>query len=145
VSIKPGAPIQAAIEGLGQSRPLLFAVVGAANTLVDWIIFTVLVSFAGWAVVPANVVSFLSGAVQSYVLNSAVTFRAPDARRNHWRAMAWFAAVTAVCVVLSTAIVHVLAPTLSPWGAKLVATLATFTVGYLLHKRITFRDQRLGE
>ena len=49
--------------------------VGVLNTSIDFVLFTVLVNGAGWAPVPANIVSYGTGIVNSFVVNKFWTFR----------------------------------------------------------------------
>lgn len=88
-------------------RPVKFAVVGALNTAVDFVAFNVLATLLGVPVVPANVVSYAIGIVNSYVWNRAWTFG--DRRSERARAeFVRFVAASIAGLGINTALV---------WGA----------------------------
>ena len=119
-------------------RPIRFVLVGLSNTLVDIIVFTVLV--AGFAVspVPANIVGYIIGTINSFVLNRNWTFR--EAYETDWGGQfARFTGVNLAALGLSTAIVWTLAPFLGAVPAKLLSVLVTFFFSYTLSKAIVFR------
>jgi putative flippase GtrA len=137
---QPG-DVQRTVRAVATSGPVLFAVIGVLNTLLDWVVFTLLIVYGGWGPAAANVAGFAAGGVQSYVLNGAITFRSGQPRAQP-QTILRFGLVTLVCLALSTAMVHVLAPLITPWAAKLLATIATFIVGFLAHKAFTFAPPR---
>lgn len=55
-----------------------FAIVGVANTLIDYGMFTLLTRFGGVQVYLANVIGYACGMLNSYVFNRAWTFKAQD-------------------------------------------------------------------
>ena len=117
----------------------LFALVGVLNTAVDIAVFAGLV-WLGLAPLLANLVSFSLGAVNSLVLNKAVTFRGTGARYSP-RLVASFAAVTLLSLAVSQAsLAAMMALGLSDLAAKLVSVLFTFVIGFGLNKFITFRS-----
>lgn len=69
---------------------LKFAVVGALNTLVDFLVFQLLNLTLGW-VYAAQVISYACGVVNSYLWNSSWTFKAQ--RTRSFREIALFLVV----------------------------------------------------
>ena len=55
-------------------RLLRFGAIGAVNTAIDLLIFTLLTAW-GWTYVPAQTVSFTCGVLNSFALNRRWTFR----------------------------------------------------------------------
>lgn len=133
----PGQQEGRALSPLLQAA--LFALVGLINTAVDVAAFSVLVWF-GVAPLLANLVSFSLGAVNSLVLNKALTFRGTGARYSP-RLVASFAVVTLLSLAVSQAsLAAMIALGLSDIAAKLVSVLFTFVIGFGLNKFVTFRS-----
>ena len=51
-----------------------FTVVGSVNTAIDLSLFALFVSFLHWSVVPANVISYSTGILNSFLMNKFWTF-----------------------------------------------------------------------
>ena len=52
-----------------------YGLVGVANTIVDFVVFYLLNSLLNVAMIPAQIISFLAGALNSYLLNRKWTFK----------------------------------------------------------------------
>ena len=106
--------------------------------MVDIVVFTGLVSGFALPLVPVNIIGYITGTINSFVLNRNWTFR--DAYESPWRGQfGRFAGVNLAALALSTAIVWTLAPLLGPVPAKLLSVLVTFFFSYTLSKAIVFR------
>lgn len=107
-----------------------FALVGAANTLIDIAVFAALVAVA----VPplaANVVSWGVAVVFSFAVNSRWTFE-PDIRIGRTRSLLRFVSLGAlVTLAISTAGVYWLTAALGVWPAKLIGTGAAAVLNFL--------------
>lgn len=80
---------------------LIFAIVGACATAVQYSVLTALVELAHVAKVPASVFAYLCGAVTSYLLNRRFTFKSTaDAKKTFPK----FMAVNLIGLLLNTAI-----------------------------------------
>jgi putative flippase GtrA len=126
------------LPGRTLPRPIRFVLVGLSNTIVDIAMFTALV--AGFAVSPvsANIVGYITGTINSFVLNRNWTFR--DTYETPCRGQfARFTGVNLAALGLSTIIVWTLAPLLGAIPAKLLSVLVTFFFSYTLSKAIVFR------
>jgi putative flippase GtrA len=130
-------------------QPVRYALVGILNTLVDLAVLNLLFWMfspghsAGIAAI--NALSYGCGMVNSYLWNSRWTFASPQ-----WRSanvMARFASVMVLAWAVNTATVvaahAMLTPALSDSAAvnlaKLVATVASFVVGFLLCRWWVFK------
>lgn len=118
------------------SRQLLrFLVVGGTGTLIDALLFSLFV-LVGIDPRPANVISYSSSAICAFWLHRIWTFaaRAEAAGRQAVR----FAAMVAAGLLLSTAIVWLLAPLLGPLPAKLVAIGGTLALNFSISRWLVF-------
>lgn len=84
---------------------LAFGVVGALQVLLDWGCFVAL-TFAGAAVVPANVAGRVAGASLGFWLNGRVTFAGAGAPRLAGRPLVRFLVFWSATTVVSTLAVH---------------------------------------
>ncbi len=64
-------------------RVVKFASVGALNTVIDFVVFNLLVLVFGFGIVVANLVSYSAGIANSYLWNRNWTFA--DRRSSQWR------------------------------------------------------------
>lgn len=115
-----------------------FAVVGLANTALDFLVFVALMTAFGAPVLLANAGGYGFGVVSSFLLNRSWTFRvrrddAPLARR-----LPVFLAFNLVGLGISTLVVALLVPALHPLAAKVAATGATFVWNYWSSRRFVF-------
>lgn len=118
-----------------------FAVVGVANTLVDFCVFTILAQLLGVNVYLAQVAGYSAGVVNSYVLNRSWTFRAKD--RFFSPALVKFLFLSAGMLLLSTGILYLCYDTagLPKLAAKAVATGITMVVNFLVNRFWVFRSR----
>ncbi len=124
--------------------PGKFALVGAANTLLDLVLFLALVYLAGLRPTPANGISYSCGIINGFVLNKHWTFKATRRQGVLHRQFAIFALVNLVGLSLATVIVWGLAEPLGPPLAKLVAIGGTFGWNYTTSRHLVFSDRRGG-
>lgn len=118
-------------------RPVLFAAVGLVNTAIDAAVFVVLVIVFGIAALPAHLASYTTGAVSSFVLNRAVTFR--DRLRPATSAdVIRFAAVNLVTLGVTSAVLVIAATVMPSIAAKGVAIAAGMGLSYFGYKRLVF-------
>jgi len=118
-------------------RLTVFGVVGCANTLLDFSIYTVLVTGVGMAPLIANLFSFTSGGISSFLLNRRFTFQAT----NHQISVAQvarFVLVTAVCLAVSSLAIYCLLLVTTALPAKIGSVIATFLISYALQRTLVF-------
>ena len=126
-----------------------FLVVGAINFLVDFGIFKLLTVVFGMLIVPANIISYTTGVLNSFLLNRYWTFRI-----KHKFVSVHF--VKFVFVNLVSLGVNILAVWVlidlyqfndGLFGvqnlyAKLIATVFSFTVNFAGNKLLVFRENQ---
>lgn len=127
------------------SRLLRFLAVGMSGTLVDFGLLTVL-KLAGWATLPANLLSYSLGILNNYTWNRRWTFA--DRQRKPWaQQLIQFAAVSLVGLGLNTLLVVWLEAPLSDlfqgaaWSylpAKALATAAVMLWNFAINRLWTF-------
>lgn len=119
-------------------QPMLFAAVGGLNTAIDLGLFYLLTHFAGVPPLLANVVSFSTGAINSYLMNSRLIFRSESESRSAG-SIARFAAVTICSLALSQLLLWAaLRIGIVPLAAKIIATVLIFAFSFLATKYLVF-------
>ncbi|MGE0630302.1 MAG: GtrA family protein [Hyphomicrobiaceae bacterium] len=122
-------------------KALSFALVGVVNTLIDLGIFIIAYSWAGLALVPANVLAWIIAVSASYVMNSYTTFAAESGRQLRWRSYGTFVASGVAGVIANTAVLVVASFWIPVLAAKLLAILASFVVNFSLSHFVVFRTR----
>jgi putative flippase GtrA len=115
-----------------------FLAVGVINTLVDFAIFAVL-TFGGVAPVPANIASYGCGILTSYSLNSSWTFAPADGPKHSWPRFLGTIGASLAVLALSTLLVATFARMMPVLLAKVIATVVTTAVNFLVLRRILGR------
>jgi putative flippase GtrA len=123
-------------------KAVRFAAVGVLNTGIDFALFTLLVHGAGWAPVHANVVSYGTGILNSFVLNKFWTFRDSTPLARSAVPFARFLVINFSSLALSTAVVALLVAVLPPVGAKAVSIVVVFAWNFTLTRRFVFAEAR---
>ena len=122
-------------------RIVKFTLVGALNTAVDWIAFTLAASVLKIPAVPSQAISYLVGAVNSFFWNKYFTFQANN--RITLAECTQFLAVTVAAIGVSSGLVYLLN---SLWGwnmylAKIPATVVSLAVNFIGNRFFVFRKQ----
>jgi len=116
---------------------LRFAAVGAANSLIDFCVFTLAHLGLAIALVPANVAAYALAASFSYFANSRWTFCGRAAARSR-REFVTFQFVNLVGLALATAVLVLLARHMPVLIAKLFATAASFAWSFTVLDRLVW-------
>ncbi len=118
-----------------------FNLVGVINTLVDFLVFTLLTAALHVNYLPAKVVSYSCGLINSYAFNSRWTFRAENRRTKKQKALFVLVNLVALCVSLGA--MWVLKNKLgveSDFLCNVVATPLSLVVNFVGNKLIVFRS-----
>ena len=128
--------------GSALSRFILYCVVGGINTIIDLSIFVFLTTSEKMAPPLANVISYTTALIISFLLNRNFTFRATA----YWLMPAAqfyrFVAVNLVSLAGSTAAIWMLSTTIVPIAAKLVTAPFVVAWGFLAVRLIVFRPKK---
>ena len=127
---------------------LRFAVVGVANTALDFVLLFVFVAL-GVNQYVANYLSTGLAMAFSFVMNRRFTFRSDG---NKWREIAPFILVTVTGMwAIQPALIWVVTAGLSPFvsesyavlfAAKIIATVGSLVWNYVLYSRVVFGKRR---
>jgi putative flippase GtrA len=117
-----------------------FAAVGIANSIVDFIVFTLAYFGLAAGLVPANVIAYAVAATFSYFVNSRWTF-AGRQRQAGARDFLTFQLVNLVGLVLATTVLVLLAQHTFVLVAKAVATGVSFFWSFTVLDRIVWPDK----
>lgn len=128
-------------------KPIIFALIGAANTAIDFGILFVL-KLLGVPVVFANIVSTSVAFIFSFIMNRKYTFQSTGG--NVKRELALFIAVTLFGLwVLQNIVIWLILPVVKSiglpenialLGAKLAATAVSLVWNYVMYDRVVFKD-----
>ena len=118
--------------------PAKFAIVGITNTLIDYVVFLMLVYILKINVLPANVVSYSCGIINSFIMNRQWTFSATRHTGPVARQFAAFLMCNLAGLGIASFILWLLAAPLGPALAKLVAVGGTVTWNYTLSRYLVF-------
>jgi putative flippase GtrA len=119
-------------------RLTLFAAVGLLNTLADFTIFFLLLSYSPLPASACNIVSYASGIALSYVINRHLTFR--DRQTHRVVGPIIFLATGLVGLAINTLVVVLSLPFVGTVSAKIAATLVTFAWNYSVSNLIVFTE-----
>jgi putative flippase GtrA len=122
-----------------------FAMVGVVNTVIDFGVFWTEVRYLGWALVPANVLSWLIAVSCSYVMNSLITFGPESGRVLRWRDYLAFLASGIAGMVASTAMLVAMSYVAPLLVAKLASILVAFVVNFSFSHFVVFRAKPRGK
>lgn len=117
-------------------RLVRFAIVGVANTAIDFSIFAALFYLVGWPLLAAHATGFAVAVVNSYVCNKTWTFG--DRRPSRLQDGAKFLLVALCGLVTGSAVIAVAAQVMPALAAKACAVAATFAVNYWASARYVF-------
>lgn len=123
-----------------------FALVGVLNTVVDIAVYIGLIAISVHPVI-ANIAAFFVANLQSYFVNARFTFArngAPAA--TSFSGYGKYVLSHSVSLAVSTAIIALLASTIGPIPAKLLALVVTFGMNYFASTLLVFgnRDEASG-
>jgi putative flippase GtrA len=121
-------------------RLVRFAIVGIANTAIDFSVFAAVFYLLHWPLLPAHAAGFSLAVVNSYVCNKTWTFG--DQRPSRIVDGARFL-LAAICgLATGSAVIALAAQVMPPLAAKACAVAATFVVNYWASARYVFVRDR---
>jgi putative flippase GtrA len=120
-------------------RPVLFALVGIANTAIDLTTYLGLTRFAHIDPLMANVLAYSLGSLHGYIVNGKLTFRDSRTQLLALSSQLRFATTASSSVLVSTASMFVLLQLFPDLAAKIISVGVTFGVNYLLSCRFVYK------
>ena len=126
------------LKAVTEIRVIRFGMVGVINTLIDLVLFSLLVHGAAIAVVPANILSYGTGILNSFLLNRAWTFNDRSRGRALFRSLALFIGINLLGLAFSTLLVALFSQVASPVLAKAMSVPLVFVWNYLASRHLAF-------
>jgi putative flippase GtrA len=142
----PVQPVVDYLETAWRERAMLlkaisFAIVGLINMSVDIGMFSIFYGVLHLSMVTSNCLAWAIAVTGSYVMNSFFTFAHETGRELKLRSYATFVVSNSAGLLVNTGVL-VLAHTYMPvWGAKGLATLASFVVNFAMSHFVVFRHR----
>lgn len=121
------------------SRPVLFALVGVANTAIDFGAYLLLTRLFSVTPVLAHVFGYSLGMLHGYLANGLLTFRASNVRLRAVGPQLRFALASIISLSASAGAMALLVQILPDIGAKVACTFFTTILNYTLSSRFVYR------
>ncbi len=125
---------------------LKFVLIGVMNTLIDLGIYTLLTAVIGVPLIPANIVSYTCGVLNSYFWNSRWTFK--QTQKRTVLTFVLFIIVNLVSLGVSTLVlslcnqnIHIANEFWQLIVCKVIATACSLIVNFIGNKLIVFRQK----
>lgn len=119
-------------------KAILFALIGAFNTVVDIGVFSFVYFYIGTQIFVANVAAWVVAVSSSYVLNSSITFAVESRGRLSVLTYFAFAMTQLAGFAVNTAGVIVAAYFIPVLYAKIIATVGSLIVNFWLSNSFVF-------
>ncbi|MDL2258313.1 GtrA family protein [Eubacteriales bacterium OttesenSCG-928-K08] len=122
---------------------LQFNIVGIVNTGVDFLVYTLLTGLLHAAYLPAKVVSYTCGVINSYILNSRWTFK--KERKRSGREAGLFLLINLVSLCVSLSVMYLCRNVFeieSDFLCNIIATPVSMAVNFLGNKFIVFAEKK---
>ena len=122
-------------------RLILFTLIGGVNTAVDYGVFFILHTLLSVGSLIAQVISFSSGVICSYFLNRRFTFKAQN--KMSTSEVVKFIILNLIAMGSSVLVVWVCETHfgISPYIAKLISMIVSFTINYIGNRFFIFKAQ----
>ena len=122
-------------------RLILFTLIGGVNTAVDYGVFFILHTLLSVGSLIAQVISFSSGVICSYFLNRRFTFKAQN--KMSTSEVVKFIILNLIAMGSSVLVVWICETYfgMSPYIAKLISMLVSFTINYIGNRFFIFKAQ----
>lgn len=118
-------------------RFITYGLVGCVNTLVDFLVFTLMLSVVGLGVKPAQSIGYLTGVLTSFILNRNITFK--GGKNKIAAQVSRFVVVNAVSYLVSTNLIAWLVERgLNAYIAKIAITVVVMLINYFGYKVLVF-------
>ena len=121
-------------------RVITFCAVGAVNTGVDFLVFTLTVTLFAAPAEIGQAAGYTAGLINSFIFNKTLTFK-QGATGRAWSQILRFAAVNAVTLGVSVGLISLLTRSagLNEFLAKIVVTVLVMGINYFGYKLLVFR------
>ncbi len=119
-----------------------YGLIGVANAIIDFCFYLFFIYFFSVNPILSHIWAWFCAVQFSYVMNSLITFK-----QNKYQLASlkkWFLFILSGVVALgaSTLTLALFLPYMGIYGAKIMATIASFLVGFLLSNYIVFKERK---
>jgi len=116
-----------------------FNIVGLMNTTIDFSVFFLLASIIRLPVIPAQLISYSMGIINSYFMNRFWTFQIKKASDK--KEFSLFVIVNLVALIISTVLIYILSKLIEYiMVAKVIVTLFVMVINFLGQRLIIFKS-----
>ncbi len=126
------------LKAVTEIRVIRFGMVGVVNTLIDLVLFSLLVQGVAMAVVPANILSYGTGIVNSFLMNRTWTFSDRSRGKALLKSFSLFVGINLLGLAFSTLLVLLFSQVMSPILAKVISVPLVFVWNYLASRHLAF-------
>jgi putative flippase GtrA len=117
---------------------LKFSVVGLINTAIDVTLFALLIHVLNWDVLPANILSYSAGILNSFLMNKCWTFQDQKPLSRSLKPFTNFVLINVSSLFLSSGAVWIFAQYLPEMLAKLGSVGLVFVWNYSMTRLLVF-------
>lgn len=123
------------------AKMMSFGIIGVANAIIDFGVFSIAYQALEVPIVPANVAAWMVAVSCSYVMNTMITFRAESGRVLRRKDYLVFAASGVLGMIANTATLLVLSNVMPVYAAKIGAIFTAFVVNFAMSHFVVFRTK----
>ncbi len=118
-----------------------YGFIGMLNVAVDFSIYSLCVALLDMKAIIAHILAWSVAVQFSYLMNSFFTFK--QTKVQILRLKLWFKFIISNCFVLffSSLTLYIFLPLLGIYGAKIVAIIISYGVGFILSQFFVFKEK----
>ena len=120
-------------------RPLKFAIVGAMNTAIDIVLFTLLFYLCNIHIIIANSLSYGAGIVNSYYMNYNWTFADRKTKKESVKKIVKFIILNITSLILSTTLVYLFSIKVEEVLAKIASVIIVYGFNFFFFSRFVLK------
>ena len=121
-----------------------FSLVGVANTLIDFLMFTLFHGFIGLNYIPSQVMGYSFGVANSFVLNKKWTFSTTNSNKKTGHELFQFIVVNLISLVITLITLNFFVKSLSinVYVSKILVTFVAQITNFLAYKLWVFNPTK---
>ena len=120
-------------------RPLKFGIVGVFNSTIDFSLFMFFIQVLGWHILPANIISYGAGVLNSFIMNKLWTFQDHRPFSLSMNPFICFVLINISSLILSSFLVWLISQHLTAAISKIISIGIVFIWNYSLTRMLVFQ------
>ena len=118
-----------------------FSMIGIANTLIDFFVFTILNSLLGINYTVSQALGYSSGVANSFIFNKNWTFQDGNVRKQKYYELLKFIGVNLITLIFTTVVINFLVKdfNINVYIAKIIVTIMAQVTNFLAYKLWIFK------